>query len=204
MAAVFGVQAGLSVLQISIFISTIYIGAIVLQYPIGWASDNQDRRAVITVVAALGGLASGAAYLYESNFYFLLIAAFIIGGTSNPLYSLLLAYTNDYLSTDDMAAASGGMVFINGLGAIAGPIITGWMMSSVGPYGFFLIIGLLMMGLAAYAILRMTQRAETTPVEETASYTPILPTASAVAVELASEMYIETTQEEQAGEGTDG
>ena len=204
MAAVFGVQAGLSVLQISIFISTIYIGAIVLQYPIGWASDNQDRRAVITVVAALGGLASGAAYLYESNFYFLLIAAFIIGGTSNPLYSLLLAYTNDYLSTDDMAAASGGMVFINGLGAIAGPIITGWMMSSVGPYGFFLIIGLLMMGLAAYAVLRMTQRAETTPVEETASYTPILPTASAVAVELASEMYIETTQEEQAGEGTDG
>ena len=204
MAAVFGVQAGLSVLQISIFISTIYIGAIVLQYPIGWASDNQDRRAVITVVAALGGLASGAAYLYESNFYFLLIAAFIIGGTSNPLYSLLLAYTNDYLSTDDMAAASGGMVFINGLGAIAGPIITGWMMSSVGPYGFFLIIGLLMMGLAAYAILRMTQRAETTPVEETASYTPILPTASAVAVELASEMYIETTQEEQAAEGTDG
>ena len=45
-----------------------------------------------------------------------------IGGMSNPLYALLIAYTNDFLETDDMAAASAGLVFLNGLGAIGGPL----------------------------------------------------------------------------------
>ena len=62
------------------------------------------------------------------NFTMLLVAAFLIGGMTNPLYSLLIAYTNDYLEHEDMAAASGGLMFINGLGAIAGPLITGWLM----------------------------------------------------------------------------
>ena len=60
---------------------------------------------------------------------------------SNPLYSLLMAHTNDYLEREDMAAASGGLIFINGLGAIAGPLITGWIMGQIGPGGFYLFTG---------------------------------------------------------------
>ncbi len=43
-----------------------------------------------------------------------------------------------------MAAASGGLVFINGLGAIAGPLITGWLMGPAvfGPSGFFLFMAI--------------------------------------------------------------
>ena len=43
---------------------------------------------------------------------------FVIGGVANPLYSLIIAYTNDFLAPSDMAAASGGLLFINGLGAM--------------------------------------------------------------------------------------
>ena len=46
----------------------------------------------------------------------------IMGGTSNPLYALLIAYANDYIAREDMAAASGGFLLINGVGAIIGPI----------------------------------------------------------------------------------
>ena len=35
------------------------------------------------------------------------------------------------------AGASGGLIFINGLGAISGPVITGWAMDRIGPPGFF-------------------------------------------------------------------
>ena len=73
------------------------------------------------------------------------MAAFVIGGTSNPLYSLLIAYTNDYLDPDDMAAASGGLIFINGMGAITGPLVTGWVMDRFGAQAFFGMIALLML-----------------------------------------------------------
>jgi len=44
MSAVYGGRVGLSVGQISLFVSAIYIAALLLQYPIGWLSDRMDRR----------------------------------------------------------------------------------------------------------------------------------------------------------------
>ncbi|MEL7214018.1 MAG: MFS transporter [Pseudomonadota bacterium] len=198
MAAVFANLAGLSLGQISIFISTIYIGALVLQYPIGWISDRMDRRTLILAVCVIGGIGAMIGFLLMNFFPALLLAAFIIGGMSNPLYALLIAYTNDFLQHEDMAAASGGLIFINGIGAIAGPLITGWMMGVIGPRGFFLFVGVLLFALAAYALYRMTQRAVSTEVEETTSYAPIFPSASPVAVEVAQEYYIETALEDEA------
>jgi hypothetical protein len=95
-----------------------------------------------------------------------------------------LAYTNDSLSADDMPAASGGLVFTFGLGAIAGPLVTGWAMEGLGPLGFWLVLGTTFGAIALYALYRMTQRAPV-PVAETESYLGVLPTASPVAVEAA-------------------
>ena len=111
MSAVYGVAAGLTIAQISIFVSSIYVGALLMQYPIGWFSDRVDRRLVILIVAAWAARCPLVAFLFDHYFGALLVAAFVIGGTSNPLYSLLIAYTNDYLEADDMAAASGGLIF---------------------------------------------------------------------------------------------
>ena len=195
MSAVYGTAAGLSVTQISLFVSSIYIGALLMQYPIGLFSDRVDRRLVILVVALLGGLASLVAFLYSEYFGALLIVAFIIGGTSNPLYSLLIAYTNDYLEADDMAAACGGLIFINGVGAISGPLIIGWVMDQYGPEFFFMVIAVLMLTMAAYAGFRMTQR--TRVGIDDGAYAPVMPNASLVAVEVASEYYIEISLESE-------
>lgn len=195
MSAVYGTAAGLSVTQISLFVSSIYIGALLMQYPIGLFSDRVDRRLVILVVALLGGLASVMAFLNGEYFGALLIVAFIIGGTSNPLYSLLIAYTNDYLEADDMAAACGGLIFINGVGAISGPLIIGWVMDQYGPEFFFMVIAVLMLTMAAYAGFRMTQR--TRVGIDDGAYAPVMPNASLVAVEVASEYYIEISLESE-------
>ena len=187
MSALFGAEAGLSVAEISIFVSAFYIGALVLQYPLGWLSDRMDRRVLIMGGAALGAVAAVVGFMAEGNFPLLLVAAFVIGGTSNPLYSLLIAHTNDFLQSEDMAAASGGMLFINGLGAISGPLVTGWLMSVMGAYGYFVIIAVLLVVLTLYAGYRMTRRAGIA-VEETGAYTPILPTGSAVVLGVAQEV----------------
>lgn len=191
MAAVWGTQVGLTVREISIFVAAIYVGGLLFQYPIGWASDRLDRRQLILGLAVAGALSMAVAVVFNLGFYALLVVGMMAGGISNPLYSLLVAYVNDYLDSSDMAAASAGLIFINGLGAISGPIITGWIMTKVGPPGFFLFMGILLALLAAYAAWRMTRRAAPT-VAEAGAFAVLSPSASALAVEVA----LESAQEE--------
>jgi MFS family permease len=158
MSAVYGAGIGLSVGEISIFVSSIFIGGICFQYPIGWISDRIDRRVLIMYVSCLGGIAVIFGYFLSEYFWALVLSGFLLGGFSNPLYSLLIAYTNDYLDTDDMAAASGGLIFIGGVGAVIGPFIMGWLMSNYGPSGFWLYLIALMGSITLYAGFRITQR----------------------------------------------
>ena len=199
MSAVYGARAGLTLVEISTFVAAFYVGAILLQYPLGWFSDRMDRRFLIMLAGIIGACGAATAMMFGStSFPFLLASAFVIGGMSNPLYSLLIAHTNDFLEHEDMAAASGGLVFINGMGAIAGPLITGWLMGDdvFGPSGFFLIIFALLAATAVYAMYRMTQRAAI-PVDETGTMSPLYPTASPVAFELAQEVAIEAAEADQ-------
>ncbi len=196
MSAVYGSRVGLSVGEISFFISAIYISALVLQYPIGWLSDRMDRRVLIIWIALLGGLGSLIAFLVPGYFILIIISGAIVGGTSNPLYALLIAYTNDYLEKEDMAAASGGLLFINGLGAIMGPLIVGLMMDVIGDNGFWLFTAVLMLGVAAYGMIRATQRDRGAMELDQVPYAPVSASSSAVAVEVAQEAYIEAATDD--------
>lgn len=199
MASVFATQVGLTIPQISVFISTIYIAALVAQFPIGWLSDRMDRRLLILCIAAVGGFGCVLGFVVPGSYPVLLVSAALIGGTSNPLYSLLLAYANDYLEHDDMPAASAGFVFVNGVGAVAGPLAIGWIMGVLGPQGFWLFIAVLMFAISVYAGYRMTRRRSISG--ETVSYAPVMASATAVAVELAQEAYIDAEKEvEQDGQ----
>lgn len=197
MSAVYGAEAGLSVVQITTFVSTFFIGAVVMQFPIGWLSDRVDRRKLVIGVSIVGFVASMVGMLYGDAFPMLLAAAFVLGGMLNPLYSLLIAHTNDYLEHEDMAAASSGLVFINGLGAVGGPVLVGWMMSTnLGTSGFWLYTAVLFAFLVLYAGYRSTRRASV-PVDETGSYVAIMPSATFNAVEYAQEYAIETELDDQ-------
>ena len=184
MAAVWGSLAGLSVGQISLFVASIYLGGLMFQYPIGWLSDRMDRRRLISVLALVGAVFTMVGAV-NPPFAVILAVALISGGIINPLYSLLIAHTNDYIAAHEMAGASGGMIFINGLGAITGPLIVGWVIGVVGPGGFFIYVALLMLLMAGYAAYRMTRRAA--PVQP-GSYTGLVPTAGAVALDAVRDM----------------
>ena len=201
MAPVFGTNAGLTLSEISIFVAAFYIGAMVFQFPIGWLSDRMDRRILIVATSAVGFVAALSAVMVEDVFIVFVVSAFFIGGMSNPLYSLLIAYTNDFLELEDMASASGGLLFLNGLGAISGPIITGYLMTKMGSQGFFIILATLLGLLTVYGFFRMTQRGISDV--DTSSYATVLPTASVVAVEIAQELAIEAAEEAVQSQSSD-
>lgn len=195
MAAVFGTEAGLSVAQISLFVATIYTGGLVCLYPIGWLSDRIDRRVLIAALAGGCALVMAWAVLAAGSFTALLVIAFVIGGVSNPLYALFIAYTNDFLDPSDMAAASGGLIFANGLGAVSGPLLLGWLMNVYGASAFFGYVGVILAVLSGYAVWRMTRR-PTPSSEETYSYTAVAPLGSIVSIEAAQEATLETMRED--------
>lgn len=195
MSAVYGTEAGLTLNQLSMFVASFYVGALVLQYPLGWMSDRMDRRWLIMLVAAAGAVAAAVAALSGGRFEVLVAAAFLIGGSSNPLYSLLIAYTNDFLKPEEMAGSSAGMLFVNGLGAIAGPLVIGWVMERAGPSGYFVLIAGLLAATSVYALYRMTQRAAPR-VEDTGAYAPVLPSSTPVAMKAAQDYAIEQAHDE--------
>jgi MFS family permease len=179
----------MTVAQISAFVAAIYLGGLVFQYPIGWMSDRMDRRVLIMGLTAGGAVLTLAGAMLPTPVAGVLALGFIIGGVANPLYSLIIAYTNDFLQPNDMAAASGGLLFINGLGAMLGPPVIGALMERAGADAYFGYVGVLFGLIALYALWRSTRRAAPSAAE-TSSYAPVLPQASAVALELAQEVAI--------------
>jgi len=193
MSAVYAGEIGLSLNQTAVFVSLMYVTALFSQYPIGWVSDRVDRRQVIALIMIVATIACSAGVFFSGSLIATYTAAAVLGGMANPLYSLLLAHTNDYLPPSKMASASSGLVFINGVGASFGPIVVGYVMGWIGPEGFFIYNCILCALIACYAIYRMSQRAAPAP-DETGSYLP-LPTRGAVIAEVAAEIYAAEAEE---------
>ena len=159
MGAVYARAAGLSVPEVSVFMFVLIAGAAVLQWPIGKLSDHVDRRKVILGLALFGVLAALAATVAARRGPGLLIGlAVFIGAGPMLLYSLFIAYTNDYLRVEQMVAASSTLVLVFGLGAILGPSATGFLMDVAGPAGFLWVLAAGQAGIAGFALHRMRRR----------------------------------------------
>jgi MFS family permease len=198
MGAVYASQAGFSEGRVALFVAMLWIGSLVLQYPIGWLSDRMDRRLLILGVAAAGAGACLLGYASDAALVPVMAAAFLMGGVASPLYSLFISYTNDYLDYADMPAASGGLVFVYGLGAIFGPLIAGRVMDTAGAQGFWLVLASLFAAISAYAAWRTTRRPAPSA-EETGPYVGVMPSSSPLALEAAQEWSAELS--ERAGHG---
>lgn len=206
MASVWASEIGLSTGEISIFIGAIYLGGMLLQYPIGWLSDRMDRRLLIICVTLTGAAACLLLLLGGPSLTLIATSAFVIGGMANPLYSLLIAHTNDFLEPEDMPAAAGGLIMLNGIGAVGTPILVGFLMDAVGNAAFVVFIGALLLMIAGYALYRSTQR-KTVDADDTVPWTPHAMTATSVAAtaasEYAAEAWAESQESSEAGTGAE-
>ena len=202
MGAVYATAKGLSVADLSLFVSMTYLGGLVLQYPLGYFSDHMDRRLLIILITGAGGAVLLIGLSFSDNFAVLLTLAFVMGGVANPLYSLLIAYTNDYLNAEDMPAASSGLIFLTGVGSVLGPVSVGYLMTTFGADMYFVFIAALLLAISAYGFFRMTQRAAPTA-DDTNAYAAVAPQATAVLVEVAQEYAIDLADDEEATDAGD-
>jgi MFS family permease len=155
MAPVYGVAVGMSVSRVALFMATMIAGAVVLQLPIGaWSDRVRRRRSIVTVNLVAAAAALGVAQLHpNSDWQF--AAAFFLGGTTFPLYSLNLSHVNDVLEARQTVAASSLFVFLTGAGSVLGPIGASVLMARTHPDALFWMIGGVHLTVAAYVVYRI-------------------------------------------------
>ncbi len=157
---VYGQRIGLDIENISYFMTAAFIGTVILQGPIGGLSDRFDRRIVLIIVSLLTALSAAFCTIaVQYSTQAVLLASGLFGGLAFPLYSVCIAYTNDHLKPNQMIAASGGLVLVSGLGAVAGPILVASIMDNFGEQYFFWSMAAAHALIGAFGLIRMTMRA---------------------------------------------
>lgn len=194
LGAVYARRLGMELSQIAVFMSTVILGGVALQWPLGLLSDRFDRRQVIVLAFAGASAAGLAVALIGAPGPALLACGALFGGLSFALYPLCVAHANDHLAPEQRVAASGGLVLIYSMGAAAGPFAAGSIMTAVGAQGLFLFIAACA-GIAFLLGIWRQHRGSAVPAEQQQSY-QILPRttpASAVLDPLAPEGTKETS-----------
>ena len=157
---VYAQRIGLNIRDTSYFMTAAVIGTVLLQGPIGALSDRFDRRKVLTIVTILTSVTALICIPAEQvSIPVLFLAIALFGGLAFPLYSVCIAYTNDHLKPNQMIAASGALVLVSGLGAIAGPILVAMIMDTYGNQAMFWSIAAVHALTGVFAIYRMIRSA---------------------------------------------
>jgi len=166
--AVYATSMNFSILEISIVTFLLAVSGSIAQFPVGKISDRYDRRKVIVfstfgaaIFSIISIFVSGQMYLPGSLatsktwFY---ISFILFSFCSLPIFSLILAHTNDYISKEKFVAAGAGLQFIFGLGAISGPFLCSIFMDMVGSNGFFIFLFFFHSVIGIFGIYRMKIR----------------------------------------------
>ena len=176
--AVYATRVGMGTGELSLFVTALLLGAVALQIPIGVASDRILRRVVMLFVAiAASGIAVALALAPRTGAV-PLVLIFLLGGTTYPLYSLGVAYTNDWISDGERAGASMVLMIVNSVGAIAGPIVASIAMSR-SVVGYFWMLAATHASYAIYITCRIVIR-RPVPADRKSRFIPLPERATAM------------------------
>jgi len=179
MGAVYGALMNFSVLEISLYLFLITISGAVFQWPIGYLSDRFDRRIILIITALLGSVLTILCFFsisvspdfinLSSNWktifqhianhrmlFYIFISLY--AGMALPMFSLNLAYVNDFLPKEKFVSAGAGMQIIFGLSAMFAPFICSFFMKQFGPNGMFIFLFIFQTLIGLFGIYRMTRR----------------------------------------------
>ena len=166
--AVYAISMNFTIFEISLVTFLLTISGALSQWPIGKISDVFDRRKVIiysTFISAFFALcamySTSSMYLPDglgsSKVWFYLFLV-LFSFASLPMFAIIFAHTNDFISREKFVAAGAGLQFAYGLGAISGPFLCSILMSMVGSNGYFIFIIFFHLLIGVFAIYRMSIR----------------------------------------------
>ena len=142
------------------FMTSAVIGGAIAQWPLGLLSDVVGRRKVLIAVSMAGGVVGLLLFLAAPVLNFTsanLLAAFW-GALAFPLYTIAVAYANDFAEAGEYVMVSSGLLLMYGVGATIGPFAASAIMTLQGTGSLFLFTALVHIALVAYVIIRFLRR----------------------------------------------
>ena len=160
LAAVYADRLSLPVGAITLFVALPVLAGAVVQVPVGRLSDRLDRRRVLAGIACVA-LAVDAAFVLvgPTSAVAAIALATLFGAAIYSMYPVLVAHANDHAPPEASIRTSGTLLLLFGLGSIAGPALTGALMSAIGPHGLFAVTSLAHACLLGYTAWRTVRRA---------------------------------------------
>lgn len=172
----YGVGIGLGNVAISMLAATVQLGSLIMQWPLGWLSDRQDRRAVM-IAAALTTVVGGLVVAFAGGMPIVPLAltiAIAVGGCQ-AVYAIAVAHAFDFAGSGRTVALSSSLMLVWGAGASAGPLVAAAAVDWMGPRGLFVHAVAFSVLFVAFASWRMTQR-KPKPPEERERFVDLPPT----------------------------
>jgi MFS family permease len=171
MSPYFLTSAAVPTAQIGLFMGTIHVTRLVLQWPVGLLSDRLDRRVVIVassvlivVLAAVFAIMApgGGQLFHDPSLEMRKLIAFglfgLLGAFSMMLYSVCIAHAHDRGTSEESVAITSTLLLVWSVGAMVGLLVLGVLIEIVGGNVIFLFTGGMAAVLAVHTGWRMIYR----------------------------------------------
>lgn len=184
MGPVYARQTGLSLAQLSAFMATAVLAAMLLAWPIGRICDRIERRTVLLWIALGAALASAATAAFGAlAFPLLLLGAGAFMGLAAALYPVAVAIINDRIDSHQIVGASAGLLLAYGIGSCVGPLLSALLVALFGAAGLFIGNTLVLIPLALLSRYWIGQ-VDPVPPAAQEHYVPTVPATTATIVEI--------------------
>ena len=165
---------GLSVPQVSLYMSLTIWAGLLFQFPVGFFSDRLDRLTVLYSLGFLACLVSICIIVLGRLNLVWLYALTICFGVVFSVYTVAMARAQDNIDKNEIVPVSAALILFFGFGACFGPITCSLAVSKLGPFGFYYFtafcsggLGLIVWSLRKRLSSRLADQVPTIPIPRT-------------------------------------
>lgn len=157
LAPMFAARVGSDVSLAAWFMTSAVVGGAIAQWPLGILSDRVGRRAVLIAISLCGSAVGVALFLAAPvlQFWSAIVLALLWGALAFPLYTIAVAYANDYADPSEYVTVSAGLLLMYGLGATAGPFVASALMTEQNSGGLFAFSATVHFALVVFVAVRV-------------------------------------------------
>lgn len=177
---IYGVGIGLDVAGAVMLSAALQVGALALQWPMGWASDRRDRREVMIFGMIMMALFSAIiAFMPTMPLWVYVILIGILGGFAMSIYPIMLSHAGDHVSPKQMVPLCATLMLAFSVGMAIGPITGSYAMDILGSSGLFIHTIFFSFVFVSFAIYRM-RKTDSPPIDKRAAFVNIPASSPAI------------------------
>ena len=124
----YAITLGWQELQATQLMSFMMLGAIALQFPIGWLGDRMDRRRLIILLSGMVALSTLLWPVALGHPVFAYVLLFLCGGAFVGIYTIVLTIVGSRFKGSELIGIYAAMGFMWGVGALLGALLVGMAM----------------------------------------------------------------------------